>query len=117
MFSTGLYSDVLDAPAFVYLNVLPCRDRTVAIFSFLADQLAEVETTFGRIWSASGEAQEYLLSKLVLRHCENLVIAPALFDTFSAVQKETIRRYFSETIWDHQFDMADPRLSLFRSVC
>jgi hypothetical protein len=116
MFSTGTYSEVLDDDAYVYLNVLPIKDQTVAIFSFLADQRTEAETAYSDVWAATDEHQRWLLSKLVLRKCENLVLAPLLFDTFSAGQRDIIHTYYQRNILDQTFELDDPRLTLFESV-
>jgi hypothetical protein len=116
MFSTEIYSEVLDDDAYVYLNVLPVKGQTVAIFSFLADQRSQVETAYGDVWAATEQHQRWLLSKLVLRKCENLVLAPLLFDTLSAGQKDIIRTYYRRNILDQTFELNDLRLTLFESV-
>ena len=77
MFSTDLYSEVLDAPAFVTLNVFPVtHDQTAVVFSFIAEQKSEAVDAFGYIWSSGGDYQQYELSKLILRKAQNVVIAP-----------------------------------------
>jgi len=113
MFSTGLESRVGEAAAFVCLNVLPYESGTVALFSFLSDDEGPAEAAFGHIWAASGHYQRYLLSKLILAKCENLVIAPRLFEAFSTDQVEAIRTYYQLSTFDDSYDPDDRRLYLF----
>ena len=58
MFSTDLYSEVLDAPAFVTLNVFPVTHvQTAVVFSFIAEQKSEAENAFRYIWASGGQYQ------------------------------------------------------------
>lgn len=116
MFSTGVESRFGDGAAFVCLNVLPYEGRTVAMFSFLSDDEAPAESAFGHIWTASGYYRQYLLSKLILAKCENLVIAPKLFNAFSNEQSEAIRAYYESSTYDDSYERDDARLYLFAPV-
>ena len=117
MFSTGLPSHLEDAAAaFVCLNVFPHAGRTVAMFSFLQQDQDAAQAAFGRVWEARGHLQQYLLSKLLLEKCENLVIAPQLFSSFGAPQIEVIRHYFERNTFQQTFDSDDPRLFIFGRV-
>ena len=114
MFSTDFYSEVLHAPAFVTLNVLPVtQDRTAVIFSFIAEQKSEAEAAFGYIWSSRGEYQQYELSKLILRKAQNVAIAPDFFDTFTKQRKDAVHLYFVRNMAGQSFDLEDPGLYLF----
>ena len=114
MFSTGRYSELLNAPAFVTLNVFPVtKNRTAVIFSYIAEQKSEAEEAFGYIWSSKGQDQQYELSKLILRKVQNLAIAPDFFNTFTKQRKETVRQYFMRNIAGHSFELKDPGLLLF----
>jgi hypothetical protein len=88
----------------------------MAMFSFLSDDEAAAESAFGHIWTAAGHYRQYLLSKLVLAKCENLVIAPKLFDTFSNEQSEAIRIYYESSTYEDSYEREDARLYLFASV-
>lgn len=118
MFTTGIYSKATDAAAFVTLNIFPNRstDKTIVVFSFLKENQPEAFQAFESIWSARGDYQQYELSKLILRKCENLVIAPALYDAFSDSQKKAIQCYFERNTGDNLYDTEDPNLFLFRPV-
>jgi hypothetical protein len=115
MISTDLYSQVLDAAAYVFLNVFPLDREHVAVFSYRRDERLQAHTAYGDIWDASGDHQKYLLSKLILRRCSNFVIAPRLFDKFSEPQKEAMRAYFDANIHPRSVEVEDSRLFLFGS--
>jgi hypothetical protein len=116
MVSTGIYSEISDGPAFAYLNVLPFESRTVAILSFLVGDRVQAEKAFGTVWAADPQQAEYLLSQLVLRRCENLVISPRVFESFAEPQKQAIRTYYEWNTFGHEYETKDPRVTLFRAV-
>lgn len=87
MFTTGVYSEFTDAPAFVMLNVFPRNETTVVVFSYLKEHRRQAQQAFGNIWSASGHYKHYLLSKLILMKCENLVISPNFYESLPEHQK------------------------------
>jgi hypothetical protein len=110
MISTDMYSEVLDGPAYTFLNVFPHDSGTVAVFSYFRGERAQSHTAFGETWDASGDHQKYLLSKLVLRRCSNFVIAPNVFETFSESQIEVMQDYFDANIHPRSAELEDPRL-------
>ena len=107
-------SEVLDAPAFVTLNVFPVtHDQTAVVFSFIAEQKSEAVDAFGYIWSSRGHYQQYELSKLILRKAQNVAIAPNFFDTFTEQRREIVRQYFIRNMAGHSFELEEPSLFLF----
>jgi len=99
----------------VSLNLLPLStDTSIAIFSYTPAHEEAAKSMLGRVFEAEGHLQKYLLSKLVLARCENMVIAPDSFDTWTTDQIDVMKRYFSETTSDY-FDREDSRLYLFRN--
>ena len=117
MFTTGIYSEFTDAPAFVMLNVFPKDETTVVIFSYLKEHQVQAQQAFGHIWAASGHYNKYLLSKLILMKCENLVISPSFYESLPENQKEVIAKFFMRNSCGHTFDLDDPRIFLFDPVC
>jgi len=113
VFSTNIYSKTTDAPAFVALNVFPVRRKVGVVFSFLAEERPQVCEALGGLWSMTGHRQQYELSKLILRKCENFVLAPGMFDAFSEHRKQVIGEYFERNIGQHTYDLEDPDLFLF----
>jgi len=117
MFTTEIYSEFLDAAAYVTLNVFPLDQGTTAVvFSFIKQQRKEAEAAFGYIWNPEGHYQRYELSKLILRKCGNLAIAPDLFERFSERQKGTMAQYFIRNVGQQSFEMDDPSLYLFGPI-
>lgn len=88
-----------DEPPRIALNIFPIsRDETVAIFSFTDADAEPVREYIGDILRSSGENQKYLVSRLLLLHAENFVVAPAHFDTWSDAKRDAIRDFFLQTI-------------------
>lgn len=116
MISTGIYSETIDGPAFAYLNAVPFESHTAAILSFLVADRVQAEQAFGGVWAAEQQQAEYLLSRLVLKRCENLVISPRVFYSFAEPQKQAIRTYYERNTLGHDYETHDPQVSLFRAV-
>lgn len=116
MFSMDIHSTHLSGPAYVALNVFPCDEYTVAVFSCLKQDSGPMAERFGELFAASGQYQLYELSKLILRRCENLVIAPRHYESFSARQRQTIEEYFRKNTSGHEFNVEDPEIFLFGAI-
>jgi len=98
----------------VSLNLLPISATdSVAIFSYTSDHAEAVNSMLDRVFGASGVLLKYLLSKLILARCENMVIAPETFQGWTQDQIAAMKDFFSKTTSDY-FDIEDPRLYLFR---
>ncbi|QSI78676.1 hypothetical protein [Niveibacterium microcysteis] len=115
-FSTDIWSEETDTPAMVSLNILPYRGQTLAVFSSLPEHSEQVEMAFDRIFSSREECQLHELSKLVLKKCENIVLAPALYDTFCRRQKEQITTYFERNVAGQSYEADDPQVFLFSAI-
>ena len=50
------------------------------------------------IINANEAYQKYLVSKLVLRNCENIAISPSYFNSWSSDKKAEILNYFKNTM-------------------
>ena len=97
----------------VALNVFPKGDETIVIFSFLCKEKSFVLPHINSILSTSREQQENLLSKLILRYCENFVINPNHFESFSKTKKEMIKKYFIDTLFHDDVDVNGEEINLF----
>ena len=102
-----------DGPAHVTLNVFPTTRGTTAVFSFLREDRPQALEAFGRIFAATGLYQQYELSKLILRRCENIVIAPAHYARFGHTQRWAIAEFFQRTVLGQAHDVEDHRIFLF----
>jgi len=98
----------------VAMTIIPLAStQTVAIFSYVPDHEAVVTTELQRLFLAQGHYQKYELSKLILNYCENFVIAPDHFDTWSNEKVEAIRAYFLATLTKGNMAFEEERLYLF----
>lgn len=46
----------------------------------------------------AGTYQKYLLSRTLLLHAENFVVAPSIFDTWSQEKRDAILNFFLKTL-------------------
>jgi hypothetical protein len=98
----------------ISLNVLPLNQKkSVAVFSFLRVDAGQVRIWLSPILNSSGYLQKYLLSKLILRHCENFVVSPSYFETWTEQKTSTITQFFARTVFEPSFQLDDQDLSLF----
>lgn len=97
----------------VALNIFPKGNETIVIFSYLCKEKSYVLPHINNILSASGDQQKQLLSKLILRYCENFVISPKHFETFPKTKKETIKEYFINTLFHDDVAHKNGEINLF----
>ncbi len=98
----------------IHLNVLPISStRTIVLFSYLQSDASQARAFLDRILKSHGSHQRYELSRLILDSCENFVLSPDYFDTWTDDKKEKVRAYFARTL--HKSDLAyeSPELYLF----
>lgn len=102
----------------VVFNVFPQANMTYAVFSYFQDDFAEFIIHYGKFQPITGEPLKIKLSELILRECENFVIAPRLFESLSQSQKNSVLNYiFSSTIsqvMDKSPDSWGDPVSLFK---
>jgi len=65
------------------------------------------------IFNASGEYQKYLISKLILRNCENTFFSPKYFDTWDEKKKTDILDYYHKTCFSDLVEYENANLYLF----
>jgi hypothetical protein len=102
-----------DDVARVVLNVLPCRNGTHVVFSFVESDAEIASQYLQRILNATGPYQRYLVSKIVLQHCANFVMAPSYHERLTETQRNKMREFFESTIFQNQHDHDDENLYLF----
>ena len=107
--------DDVDAPRVprVALSVFPADGDVVVAFSAIPRDAPFVYSYLERVLQAESYLQKYLLSKLVLRNCENFAIQPEYYDALSDERKDAIGRFFTQTIVENHEDYEDERLYLF----
>ena len=77
----------------------------------------ESQSSWSSGFAASGQYQLYELSKLILRRCENQVISPGHYESFSSRQRQAIEEYFRKNTGEHEFNAENPEIFLFGAVC
>jgi hypothetical protein len=108
----GLYRD--DDWVRVALNVLPSgENESTVVFSYLSEDAALVRPALSPLLTSDGPYQKYLLSKLILNNCENFVVAPAYYDSWSPEKRKAITDYFIQTLFEGNLDAEDKHLYLF----
>lgn len=98
---------------FIVLNVFPHNKNTIVLYSYLSKDKNELSPYAQEITNASGLYQLYLLSKTILKYCENFVISPKHFDSFSAEKVDAIKKFYWETAKRSDYDDNDKNLMLF----
>jgi hypothetical protein len=96
------------------LNVVPVNTKTsLVIFTYLREEASLARAGLHTVLASSGPYQRYLVSKLVLNSCENFVVAPDHFDTWSDDKRAAIVAYFTRTLLSNDLSFDDERLYLF----
>ena len=113
---SSLFSlDDVDAPDTprVALTVYPRESGVVAVISATQTDSPFVFHLFRRLFDTSLDHQKYLLSKIVLHCCDNIVISPDFYDHLPDDTKEAMISFYTKTIIKNAWDHEDPRLFLF----
>jgi hypothetical protein len=98
----------------VCLTIVPIAPtQTVAVLSYLAQDAALARAHLARIIQSSGAHQKYELSRHLLNHCSNFVLAPAFVDTWTAEKRQLITDYFARTVLENDLSFEHPDLMLF----
>lgn len=92
-------SNINEEPERISVNIFPYEDKIHALFSCLAEEEKQMNTYTDPIFQASDYYQKYLISKLVLRNCENIVFSPDFFSKWSMEKKENILAFFKMTMF------------------
>lgn len=102
----------------MHLNILesiysPYNQKTYIVFSGLKENETVIKNYIRDIMTASGVYQKYLISKAVLRNCENVVVAPDYLDTWTDKKKETILQYVKDTCFSDKAEYENQDIYLF----
>ena len=113
IFNVDSSMNMEDVPKNIGINVFPNNNKTYVVFSCLKVHKDAMNIMLNDIIIATGYYQKYLISKLVLRKCENIVLAPAALNSWAESKKETILKFFSDTIYNSDLDYDNEELYLF----
>jgi hypothetical protein len=115
--STNLWDESTDSLAFLGINIFPCdSDTTVMLCSYLSDHDAQANMFLGPILASSGIEQLRLISRLVLKKCENMAIAPSLYSTYSLGQKRAVNLFYTRNSNGLEYESTDPKIYLFKGL-
>jgi hypothetical protein len=83
----------------VALNIFPtAKDETLAIFSFTEKDAVAILEYIRGILESDGFYQKYLLSRTLLMHGENFVVAPSIFDSWPPQKRDAISDFSLKTV-------------------
>ena len=102
-----------DDVARIALNIFPCNGKIITLFSFLREETSYAYPYIQKIADSSGYFQKYLISKMILQHCENFAISPQFYNQITDKQKKAIETFFIETIYNNKHDFENEHLYLF----
>lgn len=97
----------------IALNVFPAKGKVHAVFSFLERDSKVAGQFLSRVQSASGYNQRYLISKIILQHCDNIALSPIYFEKMSEEKKRVILEFFGRTIFENNDEYESRHLYLF----
>lgn len=103
-----------DRVVLVHLNVFPrSQNETAVVWSYTPANAGMARAHLDRALISSGYHQLYEISRVVLRHCENLVLSPEYFDLWTPQKRQVVHDYFFATFWRSSPDLESAELFLF----
>ena len=103
----------MDVPERLCINVFPYKGKTYVLFSCRKEDEQCLSNYIEEVLRTGGEYQKYLISKIVLRNCENTVFSPTYFADWSEEKKNDILEYFKKTLKSDLVGYENPDLYLF----
>jgi len=98
----------------IALNVFPISEaETVVLISYPEEYGGSINPDLQYILNGQEDLKKYELSKMILNNCDNFVLAPKHFSTWSVEKKKKIIEYFSETLFESNVDKNDHLFNLF----
>lgn len=102
-----------DANEKLCLNIFPYQGKVFVLFSCLNEDAFYLDKYIDKIFEATNYYQKYLISKLVLRNCENIVFSPNYFNEWSQTKKDTILKFFHDTLYGDHMEYENSELYIF----
>ena len=95
------------------VNIFPYQGKVFVLFSCLNEDASYLDKYIDDIFRATDYYQKYLISKLVLRNCENTVFSPSYFNKWSQTKRSTILKFFHHTLYEDLVDYENADVYLF----
>jgi len=103
-----------DDVARVALTVLDGEDdHAYGLLAYLRRDSTQAREWLEPLLRNTLKSQRYLLSRLILERCDNIVISPTVFATWSPQKREIIRDFWASTVLRNENKFDDDRLDLF----
>lgn len=102
-----------DAEEKLCVNIFPYQGKVFVLFSCLNEDAVYLDKYVDEIFNATDYYQKYLISKLVLRNCENTVFAPNYYNQWSQTKKDAILKFFHDTLYADRSDYENADLYIF----
>ena len=103
----------IDDMKFIIFNVFPQENDITILFSYIKSHKKDLSPYINKIKNTSGEYQLHLLSKIILKYCENFVVSPEHFETFSSHKIDIIKDFYYKTNTSIDYDCDHEDLMLF----
>lgn len=97
----------------VVLNVLPAQNATWVVFAYHKRHLGYLSPFFSELGLLEQLALRSVLSKMIVMHCENVVLSPTFVDGLSEQDRSLLEHVFNQTLHRAQPYDDVPDISLF----
>jgi len=115
LFSMDSMQNKRDEVVKACINVIPLSvDRTMVLFSYHEDDAEQSRDYLVAMLKRNDSDRKYQISKLILNHCENFVIAPGYYDEWSSSKRAILLNYFIRTAYHNDFGYDHDDLQLFK---
>jgi hypothetical protein len=105
---------VKDEMLVLHLNVLPVsQTQTIAVFSYVSRLGRMARRHLRPMLRTDGSRRLHDLSRLLIEHCGNLVLAPDFVESWDTAKREAIVRYFMSTAMRPLETYDSPHFDLF----
>lgn len=98
----------------VTLTVLPLTESvTAAVLSYPRKSARRARAGLAEVLKSKGQKQQLALSRYVLNHVENFILAPSFFNSWPAEKKDAVQNYFVRTLLSDDLTTNRDDLNLF----
>lgn len=96
------------------LNVIPMsQTETVVVFSYPREHSTLAQAHLDRVLLSDASYQKYELSKIILNSCENFVLSPDYFSSWSEAKTSAVVDYFVHTLFKNDTVVESEYIYLF----
>lgn len=112
LFSIGTRKNLNDLRC-VALTVIPLSPtHTAALFSFKPEDAKQTRRALRSVFEAPAHDAKYQLSRTLLQRCQNFVLSPSFFESWTDARRDAVRDFFLRTLADPRIGFDSPDLIL-----